>query len=440
MAGSMTSATWKTIAEMVRAEEVLLQNNQHFAWQESNGKYYPCYQVGQLQRFEHDIFTGKKTVGFYSITPDEKTRWGCLDYDSAGIVGAKRQETAAKAAYANLVNNCDEAWLEQSSTGRFHVWAIWQKHQPAADVRALLLEVDSQCREIFPKQIEHKDGSKEMGSLVRFPGRHQSKGTTSRFIAQHGRVNPTTDGNTSASKFRAANEADHFLALYALVTAGIVITEPGQRFKAMQLIGARLKGRTLDEATAEKVHERFYNAHRQQITTPFDDSRIKFLRWFRKALPCRTAFPMVTPAPAQTKLLSALPKVTNVRADYLEQVARLCLSAERYATAQRRETFFLSLHYIARELGVSVATAANVRSACRRLAIIKLVKEYRFTEGLADEYVLGKQWSTCNHPAVENGCKSLRLVTSAGGSNVENGYKSCPSIGSDTLPPLEGRP
>ena len=205
----------------------------------------------------------------------------------------------------------------------------------------------------------------------------------------------------------------------------------------MQLIGARLKGRTLDEATAEMVHERFYNAHRQHIATPFEDSRIKFLRWFRKANPCRTAFPMVTPAPAQTELLSALPKVTNVRSDYLEQVARLCLSAERYATAQRRETFFLSLHYIARELGVSVATAANVRSACRRLAIIKLVKAGRYTEGLADEYILGNQWSTCNHPAVENGYKPYRMVTSVGGADVENGYKSCPAIGSDPLPPLE---
>ena len=421
--------TWSSLAEMQRAEAVLLQGNRHFAWQKEDGDYYPCRDLAQLQQFAQDIFTGRRTVGFYAITPEETTGWGCMDYDSHGNVGAKRQEESARVAYSSLVTKCDEAWLEQSSTGRYHVWGIWRRQQPAADVRSLLFDIDGNCREVFPKQAEHKNGSKEMGSLVRLPGRHQLKGTWSRFIARQGHVDPADADNGTTGKFRKANEADHFLALYARVTDGIVITGPGERFKAMQLIGARLKGRTLNEAVAEKVHERFYNANRQHIRTSFEDSRIKFLRWFRKAAPCRTTFPIVQPAPSQAALISALPKVKDVRRDYLEQVVRMCLSAERHAAAQQEETFFLSLYYIARELGVSVSSAAAIRSACRKLEVIKLVKAYRYTEGLADEYVLGKQWSTCNHPAVEDGCRPYRMVTGEQEQTVKNGYKSC----SDTV-------
>jgi len=205
---SMNAArTWPNVEEMRRGIGLLLQGNTYFARQytftNSEGKekqaYRPCYDLNQLTRFEADIFDGKQTVGFYSIRPDNRTRWGALDFDNHD--GGKSRGywlPRAQAAFDSLAKRFPEVWLVESSPGGYHVIAFAAELLPAADMLRALREIEpDESIEAFPKLDKHKSTSKHMGYLLRQPGYHQQRRVWARFIARSGHVQDL-DGITSS--------------------------------------------------------------------------------------------------------------------------------------------------------------------------------------------------------------------------------------------------
>ncbi|MEI6084554.1 MAG: hypothetical protein WCS70_09665 [Verrucomicrobiota bacterium] len=390
-----TGPTWESREEMRRGMMLMLQGTPYFAWQLPDGSYRPCRHVEQVARFESGIFDGTHTAGFYSIRPDNLCRWGALDFDNHD--GSKSRDywlPHAQRAFEILKGQFAEVWLLETSPGGFHVIPFAEALMLPADMRRILAEIapaGMKDLEIFPKH-DKLTPQKPMGFLLRFPGKHQHKGHWGRFLARSGHVQEV-GGVTPAPKparFEKSSDAARFESLYQTVTRGLNITGTRQRFNAMQIIMARLKGRTLDEKTAVDVHDRFYNQHRARIQTPIEKSRAYSLTWFRKAAPCN-ALPDYPPTEAEQAYLDALPPVRGVPFDRLAGTVRLFLSAKKHADATGRE-LFLSLPTIAERLGVSIASASNYRNACYRLGLIEMVERGRYSEGKASTYKPGKDW------------------------------------------------
>lgn len=416
--------TWLDIKEMRRGLMLMRQGNQFFAWQNDSGKYRTCYDINQLELFEGDIYDGAKTVGFYSIRPDNLTRWGAIDFDDHGTVEVDEWRNIARRAFEKLAPKFPEAWLEESSPNRFHV-IVFEAHLTAAqDIRETLREYAPKGVEVFPSQNEHKDGSKRMGNLLRFPGRHQLKGTQAVFIDRHGRIEEPELGIPEAKpkcgQWIKQSEAGRLASLYAVVTRGITISGPGQRFNAMQRIVGRLKGRAKLEVDALWVHETFFNRYRTHIRTPFDESRVEFLTWYRKAAPCNVEIPEYPLTANEATAIAGLPKMPNVPAVNLAATVRLILYVNHHAASKGQDIFFLSIPSIGRRLKVSVGSAYKYMDACRKLGIVELLE--RGHTGWASTYRLipvGEWDLKPFRPPVQNGFKSgaqrghYRVVSSA---------------------------
>lgn len=389
--------TWPSVEEMRRGIALMQQGTPYFAWQLLDGSYRPCRHVEQLTRFESGIFNGTHTAGFYSIRPDNLTRWGAIDFDNHD--GSKSRDywlPHAQRAFDILKSQFAEAWLLETSPGGFHVIPFADALMPPAGMRRVLTEIAPAGRkdmEIFPKQ-DTLDASKPnaKGNLLRFPGKHQRKGTWARFIARSGHVQDVEWITTAAksAKWEPPSDKARFESLFQQVTRGLHLTATGQRFNAMQKIVGRLKGRTLDEKIALDVHDRFYNQHRARIQTPIEQSRAYFLTWFRKAAPCN-ALPDYPTTEAEQAYLTSLPPVRGVPQDRLDATVRLFLSAKKHADATGRE-MFLGLWTIAERLGVGIAAASNYRNACYRIGLIEMVQRGRYSEGKASIYKPGKDW------------------------------------------------
>lgn len=180
--------TWDSIEEMRRGMALMLQDNPYFAWQHTDGGYRPCQDLAQLERHARDIFDGRKTAGFYSIRPDNLTRWGAIDFDAHGGVGTTRWRETARRAFEAATAKFSETWFVESSPGGFHVIGFADAPQPAADIRSIFTAIAPGRVEVFPKQDTLRDDPKAKGSLLRFPGKHQRRGTWARFIATSGRI------------------------------------------------------------------------------------------------------------------------------------------------------------------------------------------------------------------------------------------------------------
>lgn len=367
--------TWPAVEEMRRGITLMRMGCHYFAWQRPDNTYHPCYDVEQLTRFESGIFEGRNSPGFYAIRPDNQTRWGALDFDAHGTVGKDKWRTAAQAAYDLLKPRFAESWFLESSPGSFHTVFFLTELRPAIEVRAILTEAAPGGIEIFPKQDVLKDDPKAKGSLLRFPGRHQAKGTWGRFISRSGCI--TNPDEVPAAKRSTAwsepTETERFNSLYAVATRGIIITGPGQRFRAMQRLAGRLKGRC-DESTAHGIYCRWHGHYAAQIGTPLEEARKAFLAWYRKAAPCNVEIPDYPPSPAEAALLESLPTLPDVRPELLQATVRLFLSAGKLAHAQGR-MMFLGLPTLAQHLGVSITTAWRYRSAVVKLGIAEPVEQ-----------------------------------------------------------------
>lgn len=392
--------TWTSGEEMRRGITLMLQGNPYFAWQIKDGDYRPCRDLSQLARFADDIFAGQKTAGFYAIRPDNKTRWGAIDYDAHGTVGSRHWRDTARRAFDALAPKAAEVWLVESSPGGFHVIVFLVELVSARDMRATLRDYAPESVEIFPKQDALKDDPKAKGSLLRFPGKHQLKGTWARFIARSGRVSEPdrVAPAPKSAKWQEPSAEGRLRSLYARTAGRLPITGPGQRYHAMQRLAGMLKGRA-DENEALWVYVAWHRHYESLIRTPLDEGRKAFLACFRAYAPCNVQLPDYPLTIEEQTVIEALPKVRNVPAKHLREVVRLFFCAKRHADAQGLDPFFLSQPTIAKRLGVSPASANNYVSACRELGIVCLVE--RGHTGTASTYRLGD---------LEPFCRS-RLVT-----------------------------
>jgi hypothetical protein len=389
------NSTWQSREEMRRGIGLMLQGNPYFAWQHSDGSYRPCRHVEQLERFESGIFEGQNTPGFYAIRPDDCTRWGALDFDNHD--GSKSHGywlPHAQNAFDSLAGKLAERWLVESSPGGYHVIGFSETLQPAADLRRLFTEIAPAGVEAFPKQDKLSDDAKAKGSLLRFPGKHQRKGTWARLIARSGHVQDA-EGVTPAaprkSGYSEPSAEGRLWSLYHTATRGIEVTGQGQRFHALQRIVGRLKGRaTEDEALW--CYTAWHNRHAAAIGTPLELSRGQFLAWYRKAKPCIIEIPDAEPTPSQAALIASLPKIQNVPQDRLAAAIRVILATHQFAAGKGRADFFLSLRTIADKLGCSIGSASSYVTAARRLGIVTVIEQGH--TGRATTYKLGKEWDT----------------------------------------------
>jgi hypothetical protein len=392
-----TAPTWAELGveEMRRGLILMRQSCPYFAWQLPDGSYRPCRQIGQLTQFEGGIFNGTHTPGFYAIRPDNFTRWGAIDFDNHdGSKSRKYWLPDAERALDYLASQLAELWLVESSPGGYHVIGFADALLPAGDMRRILLEIAPAGVEAFPKQ-DALDTTKPnaKGSLLRFPGYHQLKGTWARLTARSGLV-PDADGVAPVPILKLWQEptsGSQLLSLYAQVTRGLPLTGNGQRFNAMQTIVGRLKGRTLDEAIAVEIHDRFYNQHRALIQTPIHQSRAHFLTWFRKAAPCCVELPDYLTTATEEAKIAALPPVPDVPHDRLAATVRLFLSAKKHSDKTGKE-FCLSLRLISQRLGVSIASASSYAAACRKAGIVVRLKIGSDYTGMASTYQPGREW------------------------------------------------
>ena len=390
-----TTPTWVELGveEMRRGMALMLQGTPYFAWQNSDNEYHPCRHLNQLTQFEVGIFAGTHTVGFYSIRPDNLTRWGAIDFDNHD--GSKSRDywlPHAQRAFENLKNQFAEAWFLESSPGGFHVIVFAAVPMPAADMRRILQAHAPKGVEVFPKQ-DALDASKPnaKGSLLRFPGKHQLKGTWALFIARSGHVQEVEEIPVpKSSRYQEPSAKAGFFSLYVQVTSGLKFTSTERRFNVMQKIVGRLKGRTLDEKIAVDVHDRFYNQHHTEIQTPIEKSRAYFLTWFRKAAPCNV-LPDYPTTEVEEVWISKLPAINSVPQHRLAAIVRLFLSAKKHADKTSRE-FFLSLPTIAERLGVGIASASKYRNTCYQIGLIEMVQRGSYIHGKASTYKPGKKW------------------------------------------------
>jgi hypothetical protein len=348
-----------------------------------------------LERFEAGIFEGQNTPGFYAIRPDDCTRWGALDFDNHD--GSKSRSywlPHAQTAFDSLAGKLAETWLVESSPGGYHVIGFSEALQPAADLRRIFTELAPAGVEAFPKQDKLRDDPKAKGSLLRFPGKHQRKGTWARLLARHGHVQDA-DGITPAairkSGYNEPSAEGRLWSLYHIATRGIEVTGQGQRFRALQRIVGRLKGRaTEDEALW--VYTAWHNRHAAAIGAPLEKSRAQFLAWYHKAKPCIIEIPDTEPTPEQAALIARLPKIQNVPQDRLAAAIRVILATHRFATGKGMADFFLSLRTVADRLGCSIGSASSYVTAARRLGIVTVIEQGH--TGRATTYKLTKGWDT----------------------------------------------
>lgn len=393
--------TWATLGveEMRRGMMLMLQGNPHFTWQQKDNQYYPCRDLEQLRRFEQDIFEGIKSPGFYPIRRDNLTRWSVVDFDNHdGRFPRNHWLNDAQCTFDRLAQRFAETWLEESSPGSFHVCAINYELMPARDIRQILRECapNHPNVEIYPKQDELSP-EKPMGNCLRFPGRHQYRGCWSSFIARNGHISDV-DGIAPAAKWQAPCRGEQLLSIYVQVTRDLHLTGSDQRFNSMQRVAGRLKGKMLDgkpvgEDIAVEIHDRFYSENSAYIKTSIEKSRQYFLTWFRKAAPCNVEIRDYPLTPKQQALINGLPKLPDIRRELLAATVHLFLNAKLYSDEQGRE-MFLSLPYIARHLGVSIATASNYRNACYRVGLIEMVIRGSSVTGRASTYKLSEEWES----------------------------------------------
>ena len=223
--------------------------------------------------------------------------------------------------------------------------------------------------------------------MLRFPGKHQAKGTWARFVARSGQVaNVQSDlVAAKAAKWIEPSTEGRMNSLYVTTTKGITITGRGQRFRAMQKIAGRLKGRSSREE-ALWVYNAWHHRHEVNIGTPFAESRREFLAWYDKANPCVAIVPDYPLTAREEAMIATLPKFPNVKVEHLAAVVRWLLCAAHHAREKGRETFWFSCPQLGKRLGTSYSTAQRVRKAAESAMSLEIARAGSI--GWATEYNL----------------------------------------------------
>ena len=122
-------------------------------------------------------------IGLHTTSPENTCRWLVIDIDKHGDPNPEVELRNEKAAFdfAGMFSEYSLNPLVMKSDGRggFHIWIIFDKPIPAANLHALgnavvkhWKEFEIQKPEIFPKQPHLENG--KLGNWVRLPGLHHT--------------------------------------------------------------------------------------------------------------------------------------------------------------------------------------------------------------------------------------------------------------------------
>jgi hypothetical protein len=133
-----------------------------YAEQSSSGNYYVRHSPISEKVLTDHLF-GRKSIGFYALSPDSKAKWAVLDSDkSDGLESLSKVHRDLKALE---IPSC----LEKSRRGG-HLWVFFSEPLPANAIRQLIIGTvpDISGFELYPKQ-DHLSSMRPLGSLVRAP-------------------------------------------------------------------------------------------------------------------------------------------------------------------------------------------------------------------------------------------------------------------------------
>lgn len=109
-----------------------------------------CMKESVTEDIYNKHLLGEKRIGIYPITPDNKTKWLCIDIDDDDFEKAISFKDRMK--HFGI-----QSYIEKSKSKGYHVWTFFSKPIPAVKPRLIaemvLKELDFKC-EIFPKQDE----------------------------------------------------------------------------------------------------------------------------------------------------------------------------------------------------------------------------------------------------------------------------------------------
>lgn len=168
----MTKRTGNALATAARMAALFVSNTR------SSGRYDPTRDraytepVGLLEPDWEGHLNGVKGVGGVPILDDDTTYWGAIDCDNHGS-----DEDLPINAVDDKIRQLKLPLVPcRSKSGGIHVYAFFEKPQPAARVRALLSGWAGQIgyggHEVFPKQgklTTGKDGKRNLGNWLNFP-------------------------------------------------------------------------------------------------------------------------------------------------------------------------------------------------------------------------------------------------------------------------------
>ncbi len=132
-------------------------------------------------------------IGLHSASAENTSRWLAIDIDLHDPGADDASEIAGRNYVAALgwwqklrAMGLDPLLFDSNGAGGYHLWTLFDRPYPTADVRAFGLEVVSDYRarnfsarpEVFPKNTEVTLA--KPGSWLRLPGRHHTREHFSR--------------------------------------------------------------------------------------------------------------------------------------------------------------------------------------------------------------------------------------------------------------------
>lgn len=240
----------------------------------SNGKeetvYSPVMEPVTKADTEKHLM-GDIVLGAYTVRLDNTITWMCFDVDSIDLREAKN--LALK--LSNFLQDIPHA-IEFSGNKGYHIWIFFNKPVPAANVRAIAIDIREAVGgritgdthiEVFPKQdklTEHNP----LGNLVKVPlGLHPLTRARSRFVSPRDgwEEGPPLDAAEELQKLTTLEDFAASLDAYedpilAIVTALSSYWTEGNRHDLALFLSGWLATAGWEEENALEVVEKLNNA------------------------------------------------------------------------------------------------------------------------------------------------------------------------------------
>lgn len=156
-------------------EDLFVNRTDTYSTQNSDGSY-KREDESLLPEYIGEHLDGKRTIGVYQFSKEEKVKWVCFDYDGPDLEVEKKK---AISLYNHIRSiGVESVLLEFSGKKGYHIWVFCQPIDGySAKYWADEVAKESTPHEVFPKQ-EKIEG--KFGNLVKLPlGIHKVSGKRS---------------------------------------------------------------------------------------------------------------------------------------------------------------------------------------------------------------------------------------------------------------------